>query len=311
MKNFKAIAIASALATYFLIFIGGLVRVSGAGMGCPDWPKCFGGWIPPLSASQLPADIDPNLFNFTLAWIEYINRLVGVAVGILIAIVAIWAIIKFSRKPKILIPSIFAGLLVAFQGWQGGQIVATQLKPIIVSVHLVIAYLIVSLLIYVAQRVHYLQNPESESQSVYPTGIQIWIGILWLIAIAQVILGTQLREAIEHAIKIFPLFTDTQIIAAVGSIKYLHPVFGIITAVLAFVCGYKLLYSGSKPSSLVWQSSLALLGLMIIQLILGAVMIFVGVPEVAQVLHLWIASLIIGMILISFTAVGYKKEVRS
>ena len=311
MKNFKAMAIASALATYFLIFIGGLVRVSGAGMGCPDWPKCFGGWIPPLNASQLPADIDPNLFNFTLAWIEYINRLVGVTVGILIAIVAIWAIIKFNKYPKVLIPSILAGLLVAFQGWQGGQIVATQLKPIIVSVHLVIAYLIVSLLIYVAQRVHYMQNPESENKAVYPEGVQAWIGILWLVTIIQVILGTQLRESIEHAIKAFPLFTDHQIIAAIGSMKYLHPIFGIVTAVLAFVCGYKLLYPGSRPSPLTWQSAWTLIGLMIIQLVLGAIMIFVGVPQVAQVMHLWIASLIIGMILIAFTAVGFKKEARS
>jgi cytochrome c oxidase assembly protein subunit 15 len=166
-------------------------------------------------------------------------------------------------------------------------------------------------LIYIAQRVHYLQNPESEDQSIYPSGIQTWIGILWLITIAQVILGTQLREAIEHAIKQFPLLTDTRIVESVGSIKYLHPVLGIITALLAFVCGYKLLYSGSKPSPLVWQSTWTMQGLIVIQLALGAVMIFVGVPEVAQVLHLWIAGLIIGMILISFTAVGYKKEARS
>jgi cytochrome c oxidase assembly protein subunit 15 len=311
MKNFKAMAIASTLATYFLIFLGGLVRVSGAGLGCPDWPKCFGGWIPPLSVGQLPIDIDPTLFNFTLAWIEYINRLAGVTVGILIAIVAIWAIIKFNKQPKILIPSILAGLSVAFQGWQGGQIVATQLKPIIVSVHLVIAYFIVSLLIYVAQRVHYLQNPEAEDHASYSPGMQGWIGALWLVTILQVILGTQLREAIEQTIKTFPLFTDHQIIAAIGSIKYLHPIFGIVTAVLAFFCGYKLLYSGNKPSPLVWQSTWAFIGLTVIQLVLGAVMIFVGVPEVAQVLHLWIASLIIGMILISFTAVGYKKEARS
>ena len=72
--------------TYLLIFIGGLVRVSGAGMGCPDWPKCFGRWIPPTSLSQLPDYIDPEKFNLVLAWVEYLNRLFGALVGLIILI---------------------------------------------------------------------------------------------------------------------------------------------------------------------------------------------------------------------------------
>ncbi len=75
MKRFRHLALFATFATYFAIFMGGLVRVSGAGLGCPDWPKCFGRWFPPTSLSQLPPEIDPSLFNLTLAWIEYINRL--------------------------------------------------------------------------------------------------------------------------------------------------------------------------------------------------------------------------------------------
>ena len=86
MKLFSKFAFLSTVATYIVIFAGGLVRVSGAGLGCPDWPKCFGGWVPPLTASQLPPGFDSQTFNFTLAWIEYVNRLMGVLLGMLIVL---------------------------------------------------------------------------------------------------------------------------------------------------------------------------------------------------------------------------------
>lgn len=309
MRKFKALALASVLATYFLIFLGGLVRVSGAGLGCPDWPKCFGGWIPPLSISQLPDYMDPNAFNFTLAWIEYINRLAGVSTGILVAILAIWAIVKFNRQPRILIPSILAGLLIAFQGWQGGQLVATHLKPVIVSVHLILALMIVSLLIYVAQRAHYLQDSSTERESIYPAKGQAWTIVIWIFAIIQIILGTQLREAIETAIKKFPLLFNQGLFDKIGAIKFVHPLFGIFTAVFIVLISRRLLSSGSKPSFLVWQSSWTLIGLTVSQLLLGFIMVFVTMPQVAQVLHLWVSALMIGVILITYTALSHSREV--
>ena len=86
MNKFRSFSNITILFTYLLIFIGGLVRVSGAGMGCPDWPKCFDRWIPPTNVDQLPDHIDPALFNIVLAWIEYCNRLFGVFVGLFITI---------------------------------------------------------------------------------------------------------------------------------------------------------------------------------------------------------------------------------
>ncbi len=308
MKPFRLFAIFATLATYFLIFVGGLVRVSGAGLGCPDWPRCFGRWIPPLSVSQLPADIDPNLFNFTLAWIEYINRLIGVAVGILIAIVAIWALIKFFRMPKIVIPSVVAGLLVAFQGWHGSRVIATELEPLVVSVHMVIALVIVSLMIYVSQQVYYLERTDSEKQSKYPARMKTWMGILWVLAIIQVIMGTQFREALEILTERFPLLSGSSLLAQAGAIKLLHPVVGIVFAVLTLYVAYSILNRSVKPSSLNWQSAWTMSGLVIIQLVLGGVMLSLGVSPVFQVIHLWVAGLTVGIILISFTALGRNQE---
>ena len=110
----------SLLLLYFLILAGGIVRCTGSGMGCPDWPKCFGKLIPPISIEELPEGYeekfvngrieknkrlgkilsfigldelsnkiinDPEIkvsekFNFYKTWTEYINRLIGAIVGI-------------------------------------------------------------------------------------------------------------------------------------------------------------------------------------------------------------------------------------
>lgn len=308
MRNFRIMATIATLATYFLIFMGGLVRVSGAGLGCPDWPKCFGRWIPPLSLSQLPADIDPNLFNLTLAWIEYINRLFGVSVGILIAIVAIWALIKFRKIPRIVIPSALAGLLVAFQGWHGSRVVASELEPLVVSVHMALALIIVSLLIYISQQAYYIERPDAESKSIFPRRMKRWVGLLWVLALIQVVIGTRFREAIEIISRNFPLLSEQALIGQAGAIKYFHPVAGIIIAIASLAVAYRLLFQSRNPSSLNWQCAWTMAGLAIIQLLIGAGMLWIGIPAVAQVLHLWVASLMIGIILISFTALGQKQE---
>jgi len=308
MKSFRRFAVFTTLATYFLIFTGGLVRVSGAGLGCPDWPKCFGRWIPPMSYQQLPADFDPNLFNFTLAWIAYINRLVGVIVGLLIAVLAVWAIIKYHKKIKILVPSILAGFLVAFQSWQGGQLVLSELVPFFVSVHLIIAYIIAGLMIYIAQQAYYYENPEYEQNASYPGWTKILVSFLLGLIIAQVVIGTQMREAIELTILNFPLLADSELISKIGTVKYSHPIIGIIIALLSWTMSYSILKKSKKPSPLAWQSAWTIAGLALVQIVFGLVMIFGGLPDVIQAMHLWLAGLLGGVVLISLSAMGRASE---
>ncbi|MFT4534249.1 MAG: cytochrome c oxidase assembly protein subunit 15 [Saprospiraceae bacterium] len=101
---------------FLVILAGGVVRMTQSGMGCPDWPTCFGMWIPPTDVSQLPVDFESYLskqdidhsFNVYHTWIEYINRLLGAILGVFIFIYAIWTSIKFStRKPKMKILLLF------------------------------------------------------------------------------------------------------------------------------------------------------------------------------------------------------------
>ena len=149
LSSFQTLALWTTGTTYFLIVVGGLVRASGAGLGCPDWPRCFGGWIPPASAADLPAGFEASQFNATLMWTEYLNRLLGVAVGLLILATLVSAWRHHRQTPRIFWPTLAAFLLVGFQGWLGGVVVQQELAAWIVTVHLVVALVIVSLLLYV------------------------------------------------------------------------------------------------------------------------------------------------------------------
>ncbi len=293
INSFRRLALVTTITTYFLIFVGGLVRVTGAGLGCPDWPKCFGRWIPPLSHADLPAGFDPASFNFTLAWIEYINRLVGMVVGLLILSVAIMALIYFRNHKKIVIPSILAALLVAVQGWYGSVVVASKLQPETISIHLGLALAIVSLLIYVTQSINYLDVKHNKS------GFPLKYGMifLWILSLIQIILGTQVRSSIEIILDRFPLLFGQELLSQIGSINYIHSITGILLTAVTILISLKIFSLKSKDLKLLSGISILLL---LLQIIIGSSMEIFALPAVLQVFHLWIASIFIGVILIQY-----------
>ena len=171
--------------------------MTGSGMGCPDWPKCFGQWIPPTSVDALPTDykqiysqrgydkLDFNAFN---TWAEYINRLLGVIGGLFCFALFISSI--FTRKFLLILLSIFLILLMAFQAWMGALVVFSILSPFKITLHMLIALVIICLLFF-------LHRISSNKQIIIANSTSKWIGIGLLISLVQIILGTQVRESVD------------------------------------------------------------------------------------------------------------------
>jgi cytochrome c oxidase assembly protein subunit 15 len=283
LTSFQRLALWTTATTYFLILVGGLVRASGAGLGCPDWPRCFGSWIPPASAASLPPQFDPALFNPTLMWTEYLNRLLGATVGLLILATAISAWRHHRREPRILWTTIAAFLLVGFEGWLGGRVVAHELAAWIVTVHLIVAIFIVQMLLYVT--VESFARPE-QVRVDKPLGLSILA--LILITLVQAGFGTQVRGAVDAAL-------DAGVarhlaLGTVGRLDFLHRDLAFAVVVGAALLSLWLL---SRRSSLV-RWSFVVLALAILQVALGAVMAYGSLMPAAQVGHLTIASLLLG-----------------
>jgi len=118
----------------------------------PRLARCFGRWLPPLNVGQLPADVDPSTFNFALAWIEYLNRLFGMVLGLLVVVTAILAIIHYRKSDAHSAPHTARGSVCRLCGLARGKVVLSHLEPLSVSFHLMVALAVVTLLTYVTQQ---------------------------------------------------------------------------------------------------------------------------------------------------------------
>ena len=132
--RFFRLGVAAVVCTYLLIIAGATVRVTGSGLGCPDWPTCHGQLIPPLE---------------TAALIEYTHRLLGALTSPLILAMPVSAWL-FRRERRILYPALALPFLLALQIGLGAFVVWLELPPLAVLVHLGFAMLILGVLVWIA-----------------------------------------------------------------------------------------------------------------------------------------------------------------
>ena len=134
MTGYQKLAVAATSAIYALVIMGGVVRVTGSGLGCPDWPLCHGQVIPPLEKPVL---------------IEYSHRLAATAGGFLVVGLAVATWLTHRRSTVMVTAATAAVALLVFQAVLGGVTVVNELPPNIVTAHLAIALVLLSLLLLV------------------------------------------------------------------------------------------------------------------------------------------------------------------
>lgn len=321
-RRFSAVTI---IAVFLLIAIGGIVRSTGSGMGCPDWPKCFGSWVPPTDVAQLPPNYkdiyaqqraeknikfvsylrsfgfaelagqienDPSIlveedFNAAKTWTEYINRLIGALIGILIFATFVTSMSYWKEDKTVTVLSFLAFVLVGFQGWIGSIVVSTNLLQWMITLHMLLALIIVCLLIYV----YYRSRKQIETKVAIPkSAYKLGIACLVLTTI-QVVLGTQVREAIDVIAE--SAIARAEWIEEIGATFLIHRSYSLLLLGLHLYLFYVLFTSAAYEhfKSLMF----VLVGVVAFEIFTGAVMAYFAIPAFVQPIHLLFGSLIIGI----------------
>lgn len=275
---------------FLVILAGGVVRMTQSGMGCPDWPTCFGRWIPPTSAEQLPPDFEKYLktqdidhtFNVYHTWIEYINRLLGALLGVFIFIHFIWSFRKFRRSnmPVVLL-SLFLLVAVGFQGWLGKKVVDHNLAVVKVTIHMLVALLIAAVPLIII----YKLQAERKIEAKFLKYLSYTLIVILLI---QIILGTQVREQIDEISKSLKYQQRELWISRLDSIFIIHRSFSWLVA----IGGIALLFKSRDIKSL-QANTFFILGCIVATIVAGLVMAFYNVPAIAQPLHLLLACILV------------------
>ena len=314
------------LASLYLIFLAGsVVRMTGSGMGCPDWPKCFGYYIPPTSEDQITwqpnktykrgmiiiknealfvaegkvttsTEFNPNnwekytkhdyaKFNKFHTWTEYINRLTSVLAGFvfLFLLIGAWQFRKENKWIPILATSSF--LLMLVEAVLGKMVVDTNLKPTIITLHMVIGLVIIGLVLGILYMIR-----EKKTSYKYNSLFQKLLIVSIVFSLIQIALGTQVRQFIDEQIKLFGFGNKEYRLMNPNLKFYFHRSFTIAIVLVNFAMFYLNQVKGLGYSLINW-----VIVLLFLETITGILMYYADFPMGTQAVHLLSGALLFGV----------------
>ena len=314
----------SLILVYLVIIAGAVVRMTGSGMGCPDWPKCFGYYIPPTEVSEI--EFQPNreykkgqviivdeslkvaaqdfistenynesnwenytkhdyaIFNPSHTWVEYINRLVGALAGFAVLIMAFLSFKKYRIKKRITILSWLSVFMMGFQAWLGATVVYSVLAPAKITIHMIMALVIVAVLLYLL----YISAEKNKDQfkTKFFQNLMIIAVVLTLI---QVAMGTQVRQFVDEQVRSLGYNAENLWLSDPNTTFYIHRSFSIIVLAINLLLWWK-----NRKLNLNLNRINIVMAFILLEVATGVAMYNFDFPFLSQPLHLVIASLLFG-----------------
>ena len=326
MKNkFRIVSKISLVLIYFVIVAGAIVRMTGSGMGCPDWPKCFGYYIPPTEGKQLLFEPNNNYekgmmilldheaflvakkdvtsedifdaadwetyskhdyvsYDPVHTWVEYINRLIGALSGIPILIFSVLSFWFWKKNKWIPIIAILTLLGMGFQAWLGKTVVDSNLAPYKITVHMVMALLIVAFILYLI-----FASKTSYKPQIYLRKFYNLLVLALILSLVQIILGTQVREFVDEQTKLIG-YQKALWLESPTLNFYIHRSTSIL---VLFLNGY--LWYINRSKNLGFNKLKLVIYCVLLEVSTGIMMYYFDFPFLSQPIHLVIASLLFGI----------------
>ncbi len=275
---YKIVALLSLVVSFIQITLGGFVRASESGLGCPDWPLCHGQIIPPIEFHTL---------------IEYSHRLNGSVLGILVTILLIICLMKYRSEKQLTIANYSAFGLVVGAGILGGITVITELAWWIRLIHLGIAQILAACLMYIVWQFLFV-NVRNVHIDLSPIRAWKWKMVLCVSLVFLLMLSGSYMVGIgaSSSCSSWPLCKGLSIPEGLTYQVHMgHRYISVLS--LAFV-GYVAieLITHSNDSRLIKRIAHSVLGLIGVQIILGAITVWSGFSSHMKVTHLSVATLV-------------------
>jgi len=323
-KAFRKSAKVALALVYLVIIAGAVVRMTGSGMGCPDWPKCFGYYIPPTEIEQLEfkanhqykegvviikneallvaskdfksgAALDQSnwetynkhdyaQFNPTHTWVEYINRLIGVLSGIPILLFTILSFWLWRKNKWLTILSIATVFGMAFQAWLGKTVVDSNLAPYKITIHMVMAMVIVAIILYLI-----FAAKSTYKRQLYDVRFKKLLVLALILSLAQIVLGTQVRQYVDEQVKTIG-YAKSQWLDTPTIKFYIHRSMSVLVLLLNGWLWYR-----NRKLNLNYKKINILMLCILAEIVTGMLMYYFDFPILSQPAHLVIATIMFGV----------------
>lgn len=282
LSAFQRLCLVAGAVIFGLIVLGGVVRATDSGLGCPDWPRCHGSFIPQWEKHTL---------------IEYSHRLTASVAGLLVLAVAVAAWRAYRRVPAVLYPATLAFALLILQAGLGGLAVVNELPPEIVTVHLGLALAILTLIGLTLLASVNLSRPIPRP-AVLPQGKDAF-GRLALLAsgatLALMLVGAYVAGAgYGLACSGWPLCND-EVVPSAGAasvqVHFAHRLLALALGLVLLVLAWRGWRERARAPFEAAVAGLAL-GLYVLQALVGAANIWTRLADEASAAHLALGTLL-------------------